>query len=41
MIHVRFTPAHEPIMDRFVADIEASVDEVRRGEVIAEGRSRT
>ena len=41
MIHVRFTPAHEPVMDCFVADIEASVDEVRRGEVVAEGRSRT
>jgi glutamate/tyrosine decarboxylase-like PLP-dependent enzyme len=41
MIHVRFTPAHEPVMDRFVADMEASVDEVRRGEVVAEGRSRT
>ena len=41
MIHVRFTPAHEPIMERFVADVEASVDEVRRGEVIAEGRSRS
>ena len=41
MIHVRFTPAHEPVMDRFTADIKVSVDEVRRGEVVAEGRSRT
>ena len=41
MIHVRFTPAHEPVMDQFVADIGASVEAVKKGEVVAEGRSRT
>ena len=41
MIHVRFTPAHEPVIDRFVADIETSIAAVKSGEVVAEGRSRT
>ena len=32
-IHCRLTPAHEPVAAQFVTDLEASVEEVRKGRV--------
>ena len=40
-IHVRFAPAHEPVVGQFVADIDAVVEAVKSGEVKGEGRTRT
>ena len=40
-IHFRFTPAHQPVMPKFLADIEAAVAAVKRGELKGEGRTRT
>ena len=38
-IHCRLTPAHEPVATRFVEDLKASVEEVRKGRT-ATGESR-
>lgn len=38
-LHCRLTPAHEPVADQFVRDLEASVEEVRKGRV-ASGQSK-
>ena len=40
-IHVRFAPAHEQAVGKFVADFEAVVDATKRGALKGEGRTRT
>lgn len=37
-IHCRLTPAHDPVAGQFVQDLEASVEEVRRGRVASGAR---
>ncbi len=37
-IHCRLTPAHDPVAEQFVRDLEASVEEVRKGRVASGAR---